>query len=43
MPRADLQWHRYEALPAPIPVYERVVIDSLSGGPLAPTTTHGFR
>lgn len=39
---ADLQWQRFDALPTPIPDYERVVIDSLAGAPLPLTTTHWF-
>jgi len=39
---ADLGWHRFDALPQPIPAYERAVIGSLAGTPLPLTTTHGF-
>lgn len=39
---ADLRWHDFGALPAPIPDYERLVIESLAGAPLPRTTSHGF-
>lgn len=38
----DLQWHDLEALPEPIPAYERTVIAGLASGSLSLTTTHGF-
>lgn len=39
---ADLRWHRLDALPEPIPDYERIVIGGLAGDPLPVTTSHGF-
>nr|WP_237700597.1 NUDIX domain-containing protein [Janibacter sp. HTCC2649] len=39
---ADIRWHAFDALPEPIPDYERAVIESLAGNPLPLTTTHGF-
>lgn len=38
---ADLAWHRLDALPEPVPAYERMVLDGLTTG-LPATTTFGF-
>ncbi|MEO6019375.1 MAG: NUDIX domain-containing protein [Knoellia sp.] len=40
---ADLRWHALDALPEPVPDYERRVIESLSNAPLPLITVHGFR
>jgi 8-oxo-dGTP diphosphatase len=39
---ASLEWHGLSNLPAPIPDYERTVLDGLSRGEQPPFSHHGF-
>ena len=39
---ADLAWFPIDALPGPMPEYERRVVEALAGGGLPGATSHGF-